>query len=266
MATETKTIEINWTEIVFYPNSHKYKIFMKGEGVWIPSVTGICGIVDKSRWLMIWATKLASEYLCNLQVSQRVNAEILKACDLFNTKRDEALDTGTIVHDFCENYVKSQMPDGEPFDVAGYMEKVTDEAAINGISAFVDWCTSHDIVWQMSERMVYSKQYNYVGTFDALAIIDGKRYLIDFKTSTRVNTEYGMQTAAYVQALCEELWLDPLAIGRTILRFDKKTGAFERVDFENYENDRDAFNAAIVLKNAIKNIETEIANYGKSKE
>jgi len=41
-----------------------------------------------------------------------------------------------------------------------------------------------------------------------------------------------------------------LAIGRTILRFDKKTGAFERVDFENYENDRDAFNAAIVLKNS----------------
>lgn len=266
MATETKTIEINGTEIVFYPKSHKYKIFVNGEGVWIPSVTGICGIVDKSRWLMIWATKLTCDYLCNLPVAQRVNAEIMKACDLFNTKRDEALDTGTIVHDFCENYVKSQMENGEPFDIAAYMEKVTDEAAINGIMAFSEWCSAHTIKWLESERMVYSKKYNYVGTFDALAVIDGRVHLIDFKTSTRVNTEYGMQTAAYVQALCEEVGTDPLAITRTILRFDKKTWAFERVDFSNYINDRDAFNSAIVLKNSIKNIEEELAEYGKSKE
>ena len=134
--------------------------------------------------------------MCTLPVSQRINAEIMKACDLYNAKKDEALDTGTIVHDFCERYVKSQIKGIEAeFDISAHMETIKDEAAINGITAFVDWVCQHDIVWLDSERVIYSKQWNYVGTFDAVAIIDGKKYLIDFKTSTRVNTEYGMQTA-----------------------------------------------------------------------
>jgi hypothetical protein len=52
---------------------------------------------------------------------------------------------------------------------------------------------------------VYSDEYNYVGICDAIAVIDGKKYLVDFKTSNRIRKlEYGMQTSAYVFAYEEE--------------------------------------------------------------
>lgn len=266
--TETKTVEINGTEVIFYPNSHKYKIFDDdGNGKWIPSVTGVCGVVDKSRPLLIWASNLCRDFLWKLPVAQRVNAAIQQACDLYNEKKVEASDTGTIVHDFCEKWVKSQIENStEPFDVGEYMKDVHDESAINGITAFWEWCSTHDIFWLMSEKIVYSKVHNYVGTFDATAIIDGRKTIIDFKTSSRVNKEYWLQTSAYLQALCEETGEKPEHYDRIVLRFDKKTGFFESVPFTNYENDVAWFNSAIVLTNSLKNIDEEIKAYQKAHE
>ena len=73
------------------------------------------------------------------------------------------------------------------------------------MNGFIDWTSQHDIEWIASERFVYSNKYNYVGICDAIAVIDGKRYLVDFKTSNRIRKlEYGMQTSAYVNAYVEE--------------------------------------------------------------
>ena len=265
--TETVEMVINNTPVMFYPNSHTYKILQDDKWIRIPSVTTICGVVDKSRPLLTWASRLCCDFLMKLPVAQRVNAAIQQACDLYNDKKVEASDTGTIVHDFCEKWVKSQIAGStEPFDVEEHMKTVHDEAAINGITAFAEWINSHEIEWLMSERITYSKVHNYVGTFDATAIIDGKKTIIDFKTSNRVNKEYGLQTSAYLQALCEETGENPADFDRLVLRFDKKTGFFESVAFKNYENDIAGFNAAIVLTNSLKNIEEEIKAYQKENE
>ncbi len=69
----------------------------------------------------------------------------------------------------------------------------------------MDWVNLTDIKWVASERFIYSNLYNYVGICDAIAEIDGKTVLIDFKTSNRIRKlEYGMQTSAYAKAYEEE--------------------------------------------------------------
>lgn len=53
-----------------------------------------------------------------------------------------------------------------------------------------------------TERRVYNTAYNYAGTVDRLAYIDGEPTLIEIKTGTTI-PEYAWQTAAYQQAVNE---------------------------------------------------------------
>lgn len=259
---ETEIMKIGEREVIFYPSSHRYKV----EGEWVTSVSTICGIIDKSRVLMGWACRLTKDYLLALDPKKRTNADIIYACDLYNTKSTEAKDVGTTVHEFCELYIKSHI-NNEEWDVESYLKSIEEsfdlsadqiQAALNGINAFVDWTNSHEIEWIGSERCVYSPMHKFVGTFDALARIDGVLYLIDFKTSSRINDEYALQTAAYVQALSEEIAIPTTDIGRKIIRFDKKTGEFGTFDFKNFENDFTAFKSALSLHNALKSIRAEL--------
>ena len=210
--TETQEIKIYDKTIIFYPNSHQYKLVVgdkKSDWKTIDSVSRICGIVDKSEALLIWASRLCSEYLLSLPVNRRTDEEVKIAVNKHREKKEEAANIGTLAHAWAEDYIKNSnisFPD--------------DPQVIAAVNGFLEWTSQHEIQWIASERFVYSNKYNYVGICDAIAVIDGKKFLVDFKTSNRIRKlEYWMQTSAYDYAYWEETWehLD----GVIIVRFAK---------------------------------------------
>ena len=78
----------------------------------------------------------------------------------------------------------------------------------NSIKAFLKWENENNVQWLESEKKIYSKQYEYAGTLDAEAMVNGELAIIDFKTSNGIYDEYCLQVSAYKQAREEETGQD----------------------------------------------------------
>ena len=229
---KTEEIHIYDKTIMFYPTSHQYKLVVgekKSDRQTLDSVSRICGVVDKSDALLIWASRLCSEYLLSLPVKERTDDAVKIAVNKHREKKDEAAAVGTLAHAWAEDYIKS-----------GDVSIPDDPQVANAVSWFLEWVDNHSIEWLASERFVYSDRYNYVGICDAIANIDGKKYLVDFKTSNRIRMlEYGMQTVAYKYAYEEETW-DSID-GIVIVRFPKDSGDSVFEIAEIHENEFEFF-------------------------
>lgn len=213
----------------FYPDSHQYRV----NGDRVPSVTGICWIVDKSNQLIVWAVNLYKEYL--LRHDTIDTAIVEEWSKRWREVSKEATDIGTIVHDYCEWFACGiDMP----------MPEIPQ--ALNGIQWFLARYKSNEIKFIHTERLIYSRQHNYCGKFDALIERNGKKCLVDFKTSKWFYPlEMGMQLAAYRAAYEEET--GETIDSQYILRFDKETGMFEVHECAEHAKDLEAFLAALTL-------------------
>lgn len=235
-------------EIDFYPDSHRYKL--AGHKDYLISVTAITGLIDKSRFLIPWATKLASDDLiARLERGEKLNHEIvLAACNLHSAKKEEAATIGSMVHDYAERFARAKIEGTKLPEIP----ENAPEPVLNGIMAFLDWVKDHKVIFLQSERMVYSRSIGYVGITDLIAIIDGKRYICDYKTSKGLYDEYYLQLSAYWIAYEEETGerLD----GGLLLHFDKETGAFtaKDLDRENHINNHSAFYGLYDAKKRLK--------------
>jgi len=132
---------------------------------------------------------------------------------------DDALLVGRMVHDYCEAAINWKLGRGE---APGMPDN---EAAESSINAFRAWVRENDVEFISSEEKVYSREHNYAGTIDAVANVNGEFSVVDFKTSARIYNTYYIQCAAYAQ--CVKEVYDKEIDMSYILRFDKKTGAFE---------------------------------------
>ncbi len=150
-------------------------------------VTTYLGIKDKSRALVIWATELARDYLLSLK--EITPEEIETACKLHAVRKQEAADLGNLAHDWIEQYIKGNKP-----------EMPEDSRVVIAVNGVLDWVKEHKVKFISSERVVYSKKHDYIGTLDAEAIVDGERAVVDFKTSGGLYNPVRMQTAAYQMA------------------------------------------------------------------
>lgn len=186
------------------PNRHMYYI----DGKRKTGVTTYCGIKDKSRPLVIWATDLAREYLLGLE--KITKKDIITACSLHEEYKQKAAAVGDEVHHWVENYINGENP----------AMPEQPEAAV-GVTAFLEWESQNKVKFISSERVVYSKKHDYVGKMDIEAKVNGKLCLIDIKTSNGMYNEYYMQTAAYVRADEEES--GKKYHGRWIIRLAKET-------------------------------------------
>jgi hypothetical protein len=69
------------------------------------------------------------------------------------------------------------------------------------ILSFVNWrkeVKPESIAWDV---VVFSEKYGYAGMIDYICNIDGKPYIVDFKTSQQVWPEYHLQVSAYKKPL-----------------------------------------------------------------
>lgn len=190
------------------PNRHMYFV----GGVRKTGVTTYCGIKDKSRGLISWATEV---YLNHLLECMKKNGKVTEEDIIVGwTKHEEAkakaAAVGDEVHKWAEAYIgglKPEMPEQR-------------EAQI-GVTAFLEWEDANKVKFISSERVVYSRKHDYIGKMDIEAKVNGKLCLLDIKTSNGIYNEMYMQTAAYVMADQEES--KRKYHGRYLIRVAKET-------------------------------------------
>lgn len=242
-------------EIVFYPDSHRYRL--KGEKKYLIGVTSASGIVDKSRFLVPWAINQAIGYTKQYFEDHGIRSidELFLVLDAsarqHEIKKDDAADIGSEVHDWVEKFTTAKELDDE-------LPKITDDMrpqVINGINGFLDWYNKNNVVYESMEQMVYSRKHGYVGTIDARAKVNGRRAILDYKNSKGIYSSMRYQVAAYWGADEEEhnQGID-LAI---ILRFDKETGDFEACEMplEELKKDYAAFLGCLAVKQREKELD-----------
>jgi hypothetical protein len=181
--------------LVFYPKSHRYKL----DGQWVPGVTTLIGKGLPKPALPYWSAKMVAEWVAdNPDLTEDLKrmggrgpaVAFLK--ELPWAKRDEAAIRGTDVHALAEKVVN-----GEEVDVPEHLA-----AHVQG---YVDWLDTTDLVPILTERPVASRQWQYAGTFDLIANLEGQTYLLDIKTSSGVYGSTALQLTAYGNA---EFYLD----------------------------------------------------------
>lgn len=194
-------------------------------------------------------------------------------------KSDAAKDIGTLAHSNVEEYIRYRMGETTSFAVnpeVAYM-----------VQPFVDWAEgkvkvtpqamrtayNHNVVeiapeftsnierpsvtFLRAEQSTFSPKLFVAGTFDFLAVVNGKKYMCDFKTSGGIyGREYFYQTAAY-RSFCEEMGWGKDIEGSIIVRCGKErfnedgelitTPDLEVKVSHDYKADYGGFLAAYVL-------------------
>ena len=191
----TKNLLYNETVQIDFNNfNHSYS----KNGEKLASVTGITGAISKPA-LIGWAVGECIDYLSG-KIKPGISFDEVELVGLFNEARkahtrskDKSADIGTLVHLWVRDYIKGEKP-----------EMPINPQLLTSINSFLDWEKKHKVKFLSSEQVVYSKKYNYCGTFDNNAIVDGELTLIDMKTSSGVYDEMFAQLAGYEQARIEE--------------------------------------------------------------
>lgn len=246
--TKTATLYGGQITIDFYEDKHWY--IRRGIRGCIPSVTGATGMIDKSRPLIYWAVNLMRDHL--LQIAEKgethINVDdIIEASKLHAQRKEQAATKGTMVHAWIEEYINAKLTGKD----TPAMPK--EQEILNGVLAFQQWEQAHNVEFIATEKIVYSKKHDYVGLMDCEAIIDDKRSVVDFKTSSGVYNEMRYQVAAY-RAADEEETRNKYDGPNWIIRFDKDTAEFEVKEFNEQAKDFKAFLGALALKKRDKEL------------
>lgn len=217
------------------PYHQYFKVEDDGTREKVLSVSKINGVEDKSKYLVPWAARVTAEYLINLIPDIKAGKLILHPDDIKDLfrkakaeagrQRDEAGDIGTKTHEAVEEYLKTGK---KPKGLAPEIQKPFD-----GFLIFAKAMKLGKVI--ASEKIVYSESYEYAGTLDIVAELNGKRHLIDVKTSAGFYKEMPRQLAAYANAWDEKYPNKPIE-GLGIIRLDKETGLPE---FKDYTSKRD---------------------------
>lgn len=183
-------------EIVYKNASHRYYV----DGKIKQGVTTTIGKVLAKPSLMLWPLDMAIKHLqTKLPVITQDDLEEAKKAHI--TARDKGGNTGSIVHELIEAKINGvELPDVEQ----------TDEVVL-ALKAFDEWNKDYSPEFVATEQIVYSKELDYAGTFDAVVRIGGKTYLCDFKTTNPsreapngIYAEYFVQLGAYLLAYNEQ--------------------------------------------------------------
>ncbi len=237
------------------PDSHRYRL--EGSKEYLISVTACTGIIDKSRFLIPWAVGLAEKHLRSFLESntgpfsvEEIVPVIEEAVRQHQIKKEQAASIGDMVHAYAEAFALAVIHRSEVPSIPDE----SDERVRAGINAFLSWFNQNDVSFQHAEKLVFSRVHNYAGLVDAIATVNGKRMLIDYKTAKGVYTEMRYQIAGYCLAFEEEHGecLD----GAIILHFDKESGVCTLYEYsrEDFKTDQSAFLACLAIKKREKEL------------
>ena len=155
-------------------------------------VTTLCGGIPKP-WLGNWAAKEVAEFA----IVHKKTWDKLPKTDALKllkgapwTKRDDAGDRGTAIHNTIEAFVRGEpIPDG-----------LTDDelACATAAHEFLEARNSRILA---AELIVFSPTHGYAGTLDLWDIdSDGVPWILDYKSSANVYADHAVQQVAYQNA------------------------------------------------------------------
>ena len=227
-------------ELLFNEFRHAY--FLEGKP--IPSVTKILGVINKPA-LVNWAAGQVVDFLKEqLQPGVaydeiQLQTMLEEARKAHYKKKTDAAGYGTFMHGYVEKYIKGEKP-----------AMPVHEGLAEAVKKFHVWEAEHNVKFILSEQVIFSKTYQYSGTLDFVATIDGRLVLGDLKTSSGIYDEMWLQVAAYRLARSEEFPNEKYD-DQAILRIGKD-GSFEFKMAGRYEEDAQAFLSALNLYNALE--------------
>ena len=111
----------------------------------------------------------------------------------------EAGRIGTLAHTMIEKFIK-----GGVVNLDGYTPNEISQAK-TAYYGFYNWFANNNVNFRETEMKLVSEKYGFGGTFDAVAIVNEKLVLIDFKSSNAVHDEFLIQLAAYRQLWNEHI-------------------------------------------------------------
>lgn len=176
--------------LIFYPKSHRYKL----DGEWVPGVTTVIGVLDKSAPLVSWAAGLVAEFVADgpelvdgLRAAGR-DPLIAALKKLPDEAKKRAGQRGTDFHDYAE-----QILNGEEVDVPEEHIPLVESA----LAFHHDW----QIGPVLTEAVVGSRGHAYAGKLDLVADhANGPRAVFDWKTGKQVYDSACWQANAYGMA------------------------------------------------------------------
>lgn len=166
------------------------------------SVTTILGALDKPA-LLYWAAEETAKAAVTVakSLAQRVDEDGAEAT--VKWLRDarfrrpkgmrSAAELGTAVHDALEQLA-----------LTGAFPEVDDE-----VRPFIEqadrWMQKFQPTYEAAEATVYSEKFGYAGTLDAIAVVGGVRFLLDYKSTRRGFDSRGNPSAPYAETVALQL-------------------------------------------------------------
>ena len=182
-----------------------YSKKVDGKDIFVPSVTWIAGKYPKGVQFYKWLAQ--------------------KGWDEAEAIKQAAGDKGSKVHNALEDLLKGAVISMEAKytnNTTGEPEELTLEE-YECLLAFQDFYNEAKPKTLNTEFVTFSEQYNYAGTIDWLCEINGETWLIDFKTSQSIWTEYELQLSAYKKSLeAAGYQIDKVAILQLRYKLNKK--------------------------------------------
>lgn len=174
------------------------------------SVTTVLGVLNKPA-LPRWAARSVGEYVAEL--AEQCRSGKLKGSELLARLTDidhlkgvpwayseKRKCEGTAFHDIAERIIDAREAEaaGEPFEEIN--PDVFDPKIGAKVRAFMDWLDEAQPHYEAMEAAVFSRQYGYAGTLDAIVTIGGRRIVLDYKDSKDTYPEHALQLSAYRHA------------------------------------------------------------------
>jgi hypothetical protein len=144
----------------------------------IPGTTTIIGRFKESGGLIHWAWDLGM---------QGIN---------YREQRDAAASTGNLGHAMIEAEIKDCTLSDLGIELGIYTPDQQEQAE-KCRDSYVKWAKQNSMEIVGTEMNMVSKDLKFGGTPDAVAVLDGKLTLLDFKTSNKTYGDYAVQCAAY---------------------------------------------------------------------
>jgi hypothetical protein len=158
----------------------------------VPGVTSVGGMLPKD-YLTFWAAKEAAEAAVNNWdiVSELCKRDPKGAIDYLKgahrRKSGAASDLGSAAHDLFERLAR-----GESVNLRHVHVDVKPH-----VRWFSEFLQEVQPEFLYLEETVWSDTYQYAGSFDAIAKVDGETVIIDWKTSKAVYDSVALQLSAY---------------------------------------------------------------------
>ena len=225
------TLNLKKIDLVFDGENGHHKHILEGKEV--PGCSSISSLFPSDSWKFAWPPKLMGEKLTAILKSGVLitEAHIKEAKSAWREKRDKSADTGTLGHSIIEKYIHEKLNG----IVIPFMEISLDKEISNILEQFLVWEKKYNPVWLASELQVGSKVHGFAGILDALAEINGKKVLLDFKTSKEIKPEYNIQLAGLAIALEEQGFIPD---ERAILHLPK-SGEYEYKEIKSAFKDEE---------------------------